>query len=75
MVDITPKERLAALFIGSFMTPSVPFCFASMDYICRHTGCERTTVHRVVIELEKRGFMLVDRAKRGGNVYRIAMPY
>lgn len=74
MSDINPKERLAALFIGSFTTPSVPFCYAGMDYISRHAGCERTTVHRAVKEMEKRGYMKVDRAKRGGNVYRIMIP-
>ena len=75
MDDINPKERLAALFIGSFTTPSVPFCYAGMDYISRHAGCERTTVHRAVKEMEARGFMKVDRAKRGGNIYRIMIPY
>ncbi len=74
MTDINPKERLAALFIGSFTTPSVPYCYAGMDYISRHSGCERTTVHRAVKEMERRGFMKVDRLKRGGNVYRISIP-
>jgi hypothetical protein len=71
---IPPIQRLALLFIGTFGTPSKPFCFAGMDYICKHVGCERTTVNRAVTEAVKLGFMEVDRRKRAGNVYRIRMP-
>lgn len=71
---LTPIQRCAVLFIGTFATPSKPFCFASMAYICAHVGCERTTINRAVGILEELGFMKVDRLKRGGNVYRIAMP-
>jgi|GEM_PF-6644708 len=71
---LTPIQRCAVLFIGNFATPSRPFCFASMSYICKHVGCERTTINRAVGVLEELGFMKVDRLKRGGNVYRITMP-
>jgi len=74
LVHMSPIQRLALLFIGSFTTPSKPFCFAGMDYICKHVGCERTTVNRAVSAAEELGFMVVDRKKRGGNVYRIRMP-
>lgn len=74
MKHLTPIQRCAVLFIGSFMTPSIPFCFASMDYICKCVGCERTTVNRAVGQLEEDGYMHVDRLKRGGNVYRISFP-
>lgn len=73
-LDMSPIQRLALLFIGSFMTPSRPYCFAGMDYICKHVGCERTTVNRAIGEAERMGFMEIDRRKRGGNVYRIRMP-
>jgi len=74
MSDISPIQRIAVLFIGAFCTPSKPFCFASMDYICKHVGCERSSITRGITELEKRGYMHVDRLKRGGNVYRIMVP-
>ena len=74
MRHLPPIQRCAVLFIGSFMTPSKPFCFAGMAYICDHVGCERTTVNRAVGQLEKDGFMKVDRLKRGGNVYRMCIP-
>lgn len=74
MTHMSPIQRIAGLFIGTFATPSKPFCFASMDYICDHVGCERTTVNRAVAELELLGYMKVDRKKRGGNVYRIMLP-
>ncbi len=74
MQHLTPHQRCAVLFIGAFMTPSTPFCFASMAYICKCVGCERTTVNRAVVQLEQDGYMKVDRLKRGGNVYRISFP-
>lgn len=74
LTHLTAIQRLALLFIGAFGTPSKPFCFAGMDYICKHVGCERTTVNRAVNEAVKLGFMEVDRRKRAGNVYRIRMP-
>lgn len=74
MHALTPVQRCAALFIGSFTTPSTPFCFAGLGYICRQVGCERTTVHRAVKVLEDSGYIVVDRLKRGGNVYRIRVP-
>lgn len=74
MQHLTPIQRCAALFIGAFMTPSTPFCFAGMAYICKCVGCERTTINRAVSLLEEDGYMLVDRQKRGGNVYRISFP-
>lgn len=75
MHDMTHVQRCAALFIGSFMTPSTPFCYAGMDYICRQVDCERTTVHRAVKLLEERGYLKVDRMKRGGNAYLLRMPF
>ena len=74
MIDMPPLQRCVGLFIGSFMTPSKPFCFASLPYISSHVDCERTTVTRAVAELELRGYLSVDRQKRGGNVYRIRFP-
>ena len=73
-LQISPIQRLVLIFIGTFMTPSKPFCFASVEYICRHVDCERTTVFRAVELAEKEKFLLVDRKKRGGNVYRIRLP-
>lgn len=75
MSGLTHTQRVVAIFIGTFMTPSRPFCFASLAYICKCVDVERTTVTRSVAELEKLGFMQVERQKRGGNVYRIAMPF
>lgn len=74
MTHLPPIQRCAVLFIGAFMTPSKPFCFAGMDYICKCVGCERTTVNRAVSQLEADGYMKVDRLKRAGNVYRISFP-
>ncbi|NLS19867.1 hypothetical protein HGP16_25340 [Rhizobium sp. P40RR-XXII] len=74
MQHLTPIQRCAVLFIGSFMTPSTPFCFAGMHYICKCVGCERTSVNRAVTQLEQDGYLKVDRQKRGGNVYRISFP-
>lgn len=74
MQHLTAIQRCAALFIGAFMTPSKPFCFAGMAYICKCVGCERTTINRAITILEADGYMLVDRQKRGGNVYRISFP-
>jgi hypothetical protein len=74
LTHMSPIQRLVLLFIGTFSTPSRPFCFASMSYICAHVGCERTTINRAVAEAVTLGFMTVDRRKRGGNVYRIKMP-
>ncbi len=71
---ISPIQRIVLIFIGTFMTPSKPFCFASVDYICRHVDCERTTVFRAVELAEREKYMEVDRKKRGGNVYRIRLP-
>lgn len=68
------KQRVAAIFIGMFGTPDKPFCATSMKYICDHVDCERTTVSRAVADLERLGFLKVDRPKRGGNVYRICLP-
>ncbi len=73
-LQLSPIQRLALLFIGSFMTPSRPFCFAGMKYICKHVGCERTTVNRAIDAGVELKFLEVDRRKRGGNVYRIRMP-
>lgn len=73
-LQISHIQRVVLIFIGNFSTPSKPFCFAGVDYICSHVDCERTTVYRAVDAAEKMGFMTVDRRKRGGNVYRIRMP-
>lgn len=74
MRHLTHVQRCAAVFIGAFGTPDRPFCAAGMDYICNHVGCERTAVHLAVKQLERDGYFLVDRQKRAGNVYRIAIP-
>lgn len=74
IIDMPPLQRCVGMFIGSMMTPSTPFCFAGVGYISRHVKCERTTVTRCVAELERRGYLTVDRQKRGGNVYRIRFP-
>jgi hypothetical protein len=74
MTKLTHVQRCAAVFIGAFSTPDTPFCAAGMDYICRHVRCERTAVHLAVKQLEADGYMLVDRQKRAGNVYRINVP-
>jgi len=74
MSALSPHQKVALLFIGTFARPDVPFCFASMDYICRHVDCERTTINRAVAWAEKEKYMSVDRKKRGGNVYRFRFP-
>ncbi|MBD9455993.1 hypothetical protein IB244_31485 [Rhizobium sp. RHZ02] len=74
MTSMTHVQRCAAVFIGAFGTPDAPFCATSMDYICKHVGCERTAVHKAVKFLEGIGYMAVDRQKRAGNVYRIQVP-
>lgn len=74
MQHLTHVQRCAAVFIGAFSTPDTPFCAAGMTYICKHVGCERTAVHLAVKQLETDGYLLVDRQKRAGNIYRIAIP-
>ncbi|WP_141694078.1 hypothetical protein [Rhizobium lusitanum] len=75
MTHLTHVQRCAAVFIGAFGTPDTPFCAAGMDYICRNVGCERTAVHLAIKKLEAIHWIEVDRQKRSGNVYRIAIPF
>jgi hypothetical protein len=65
--------RLVLIELAS-LADEAAICFPTVEYLCARTGFHRTTIMRVLGELESDGLLVIERQHRHANRYRISLP-
>jgi DNA-binding transcriptional ArsR family regulator len=61
---LAPTQKLVALTLATHMDKSGERCFPSISRLTRETGLSKSTLHRALAELAKRGYLL---SQQGGR--------
>jgi hypothetical protein len=74
--DLSPTLRLLALRLALHLNLKSGRCFVGHDTLAKGIGIERRSAMRLVAELERRGWLQVDRGggRQKANGYRFIIP-
>ena len=76
VLDRSQARKTARLVLIELanLADKAAICFPTVEYLCARTGFHRTTIMRVLGELESDGPLVIERQHRHANRYRITLP-